>query len=206
MLAFEDITGCKAIIHDAKTDRILSEATIRAYHKATHVAVIDAKHLPGEESLQVSLSILTSTGMVECLGIAHRPTSTSRDISLFKMLTKNSRSMERYDLCSRAAISQLIMDGQRISMPCPLEVTVENISSGGVMISTTEPILDVGSAFLLQLDIAGTLTYLHTSIVRLAQEGETRKFGCIFHAICDAQGQPLPGNGSATPSGRGPTA
>lgn len=192
MLSFADITGCKAIIRDTKDGQVLAETVIRAYTKATHLAVVDAKYFPCAESMQVSLTILTSTGVLECLGILRRAVGSAiREIALFKMLAKDSRRKERYALCTRATIEHLVAGDQLVPMSPPLEVTVENISAGGIMLSTQDPLLDVGAAFLLKLDIAGSPTYIHTSIVRLAQAGQTRSFGCIFHAVCNEQGHPL---------------
>lgn len=182
-------TGCKTIIRDDMTWEVIAETTILEYDKRTQTISVDDRFF-GEESLgkfeHVSLLILQKSAIYECKGsLRKRNGSGHREIAIFHRHEKEDRTTQRYVVNAPAKIENLVITGNLFTLERPMDVLVENISTKGTLIRTKAGILRIGADFLLKMNIGGSITMIHSTVVRIHDEDEvTGEYGCRFNFLC----------------------
>lgn len=180
-----DLKGAKVTIRNEYTEEIISETTVLDYDRQRRVITVDGRGFQEEEATRVVLLIISRTQMLECAGIARRVSgSGKREIPIYRVQVKESRVSTRFEVRAPAKILSLSMSGRMIPMDEPLEVTVINISTSGILLSTKDTTLQVGSRFQLWMERLGKDTAVNSTVVRElgAQKGE-RRLGCSFLSV-----------------------
>lgn len=187
MPIIEPKNNSTVIIRTNDEKKLTVKTAILNYDKAKHLITINGKYFEPEETPRVSLLILEDNNIIECQGVVRKQDSFGRrDISIFNIRSKESRSAVRYNINTKATIENIIIAGKVVPLGHAIEVSVENISTDGVLICTEHPSFNVDSSFQLRINIAGNDVLINTCIVRtfVDTDGE-RKFGCRFISISE---------------------
>ena len=182
MPEFGDLKGARVTVRSEKSDELICQTTVTEYDRQKRVITVDGHCLPGQEAVRVTLLVVSDRHMVESAGIARRlPGSGRWEIPLYHVKVKENRGATRYAVRTRAKVLRISMAGRMIPLDEPLEVAIVNISTSGVLISTDDPNLQVGSQLQLQLRTAGGDTAVNSAVVReLRTEQGERQLGCSF--------------------------
>jgi len=137
----------------------------------------------GEEDIRpgarLNLLIVHSEGASVFSGrmdIVHRGLC---EVALFGERPRGARSSERHPLNNDAAITAFIVNSKQESLPSPLGVTIENLSTTGVLIRTLAESLPPGVVLQIALSINGKNTVLYGKVVRgQRNDDSTYSFGC----------------------------
>lgn len=183
--------GCKTIIRDNSTWDVIADTMIMEHDRKRQTISVDDRFF-GEGCVErlkyLSLLILQKSSILECKGSLRRRNAYGyREIALFHQQEKESRSTKRYVVKTPAKIENLVITGNLFSLNKPLDVMVENISTKGMLIQTRVGVLRIGADFLLKMNIGGSITMIHSTVVRIHGENESLgEYGCRLNYLCQS--------------------
>jgi len=101
------------------------------------------------------------------------------EISLFGERPRDARGAVRHTLNSSAIIREVVVNSKRYALREPVNITIINISTTGVLIMSPELRFVMGSMLRIEVDIHGKETILLGKVVREQRHDDgTHSYGC----------------------------
>jgi len=170
-------------IYDSKNN-LITRTTITAHNR-------DEMYIEVSEGLEkikprtrLQLLIIHSTGASELSGFLNSVRQGIYEISIYGERQREVRSSARRTLNASALISDMVTDSTESSLSEPIPVTIENMSTTGILIKTRDARFDIGSLLQVEFSISGKNVILFGEVVREdVRDAGTSKYGCKLYFL-----------------------
>jgi len=137
----------------------------------------------GEEDIKpgtrLHLVIVHSEGVSVYNGKLSIVFKGSCEISLFGERPRDARGSERHALNIDAIVTAFIVNSRQEPLSVPLFITIENISTTGVLVKTIANRFELGTILQVEFSINDKTTILYGKVVREQRHDDiTYSFGC----------------------------
>jgi len=187
-MAAQNFKGCPAIVYDnynnyiAKTiisNHNKKEMFIEIPEDLESIANVNRLHIA--QVTRLKILIIHPGGAVEFNGTRRRIRNGISEIALFNERPREARTSVRHKLEFPATITNMTdKSGQKYFNP-PLDITVENISTTGALITAPPGHFGLEAVLEIHLNIQGSDVMLRGRVVRRQEQGEDpATYGCRF--------------------------
>ncbi len=182
-----DYSGCRVIVKDTNTQKIISDTKIIEYHKEFHSILVRLPTGTNVRTERFSLLIFTQSELVAYSGTVRKDFNLGyTEIALYSGKQKEDRKAARYNVNITGSVDALLFDDgsekkQLIKLNKPLDVLVINMSSGGVLVSTLPDCFRINTLIRLVVTLDSDVTTLYCQIVRFVDINiNNAQYGCKF--------------------------
>ena len=180
-------TGSLVFVYD-KDDNIITKTTITGYDRdEMYIEIVEGMEdiKPGT---RLKLLIIHSSGASEMKGTLKSIRQGIYEITIYGEYKRGTRSTVRFPLWNSAVISDMATDSGRERLSEPVPVTIENLSSGGVLIRTQGDRFEIGTLLQIEFRAHGKEGLLYGEVVReQACNHGVYKYGCKLFFMDDYQ-------------------
>jgi len=167
-----------AIIYDSKNN-YLTRTVITEHDKKTMNIEIEDSLDNVKVGARVNLLVIHSGGASEFSGTVWKPSPGACEISLFGGRERKGRTSARHVLNIPASIKDLTVNGGQESFREPLQVTIENLSSSGVLIRSPLGGFESGYVLKIEFSINGSDAIIFGKVLREQKNPDfTFCYGC----------------------------
>lgn len=186
MIISGNYNGCRIFIQDEDGNNVASTTVIE--HNKAYMTILVRGILNNVRSdVFVTVLIMSNNGIHEYRGKLRKmlTASSATEIALFQgQLKKESRISKRYVVNTKAVVKSLIINRNHVPLLNPLDISIENLSSSGVLIRTQPNCFNVNSIIELKLNIGNSPTTLYGKVVRLqAVDTHNTEYGCKLISV-----------------------
>lgn len=170
----------RIFIYDLKKEHTVADTYIQTCD--TERMIISISHsLEGLlENDKVSVLILLKDSILEYKGTVRRVSHTGySEIALYQGHNKEDRKAVRYKVNVPARIDNLLISNRPVPLRTPLNGTVINISTNGILVRTSLNAFNIGTSFQLMILMNELPITLNTCVQRMEMINETEaEYGC----------------------------
>lgn len=135
---------------------------------------------------RLQLIIIHPTGASELSGTLKVVRQGIYEISIYGEHQRDVRSSARRTINASAIISDMVSSFNEKAFGSPIQITIENMSTTGILIYSQEHRLDIGSLLQIEFDVRGKTCILYGEIVReQLQFGSAHRYGCKLYFFDD---------------------
>ena len=167
-----------------KSNKLITETTITG-HNRNEMYIEVAKGLENvKPKTHLQLLIIHSSGASELSGALKSVRQGIYEISIFGERHREVRTSVRRALNASAVISDMIVDAESERLEAPIQVTIENLSTTGILLKTNATRFEMGAFLSIEFTLHGKNVVLFGEILReQIQDGDTFKYGCKLYFL-----------------------
>ncbi len=176
-----DFTGGRAVISDERTGLRIANATVRAFDPETEAITVDGRLVNPDYCRQAVVLLFKRGRVYQYDGEVHASQHSGlTDILLSNGRPKEDRAAPRNRVNVPARVEWASAGGQEGWISPPLEVTVRNISTGGLFFRGMPRAFPVGARLRLRMEIGGQDTRMLLTVIHTGppEDLETSGYGC----------------------------
>ena len=170
-----NFTDSLVVIYDSENNYI-TKTVITAHNKLGMLIEVAEGLANVRLGTRLNLMIIHADGVSEFGGILKSWHSDIFEIGLFNERSRRKRSATRHTPNISAVIHSMIVGTTQEMLRSPMNVTIENMSTTGVLIRSPLAQLPVGAILQIELKISGRSVVLHGKVLR-EQENDDTSFG-----------------------------
>ncbi len=179
----ENYLGYRILIKDEAAKKLLFDGTVSEHNKITHtlsVPVVDKSVFLG--ITHVTILLIADGEIITYKGTIRRGNvSNSIEIAFYRGTKNNKRAFRRYQVNGRAIVKGIVSGEQELKLRSSFEVSISDISRGGISIKTLSNYLQKDSVLKLSLLLEDSEFNLRCKVLRENKiGGNLSEYGCIF--------------------------
>ena len=133
---------------------------------------------------RLQLLIIHPEGASELNGSLKSVRQGIYEISIYGEQQRDVRASTRRTLNASAVISDMVTDNDSENLPAPIQITVEDLSTTGILIDTNDRRFELGTFFEIVLELNGKRAILFSEAVREQKSSDdTYKYGCKLYFV-----------------------
>lgn len=174
------LQGCPVIIFD-DANNIVTKTVVESHSKNTTTIEVSDKLDMIELGTRVHLLVIHSGGASEFDGVASCSYNGLREINIYAEKRREARASIRHRLNAPAVVTRVIAGTVQDMNSSPLQVTIENISSSGMLLNAPYLDIELNQSVEANTNINGRDVVLFGKVVRkqLKNNGNLG-LGCKF--------------------------
>jgi len=131
---------------------------------------------------QLHLLIIHSSGASELRGTLEDESLGIYRIALQEEHRRGVRSSARHTLNAPAIISDMVIEGEPVTLNEPLLVTIENMSKTGILVNALDTSLEMGSLLQIEFSVSNKTGIIYGEVVRAVQHDDgAHRYGCQLY-------------------------
>jgi len=171
-------TDSLVFIYDNKNN-LIARTTVTGFNRDEMYIEVSAGLENVKLRSRLNLLIFHSGGASELSGYLKSVRQGLYEISIFGERQREIRTSTRHTLNASAVISDMVTDSEPAAIYEPLPVTIENMSTTGVLIGTRTMRFKKGSVLQIEFEFNGKTAIIFAEVIREdKQSDETYKYGC----------------------------
>lgn len=178
--ATSNLVGCRTQIKDMETNELIANTKIIAYDPVNKILTISGSGMRYRGDREVSLLVFYKDDIFEYFGNLRKPlVSNEFEICLYRGKKKEGRSNKRYDIVAKGRVKGIEIEGQRVELRKPIEITTKNISANGLLIESMAGSFERKDRIWLDIDYGEAKIRGVYEVVRLQNQNLwTEEYGC----------------------------
>jgi len=173
-----DFTDALTFIYDSKNN-LITRTTITGFNRDEMYVEISAGLENVKLRSRLNLLIFRPGGASELSGFLKSVRQGIYEVSIFGEQQREVRTSVRRTLNASAVVSDMVSDSEPGAIYEPLPVTIENMSTTGVLVGTRTMRFKKGSILQIEFDLNGKTAIIFAEVIREdKQSDETYKYGC----------------------------
>lgn len=178
--ATNNLIGCRTQIKDMETNQLIANTRITAYDPVKKILTISGTGLRYQGDREVSLLVFYQNDIFEYFGNLRKPlVSNEFEISLYRGKKKEGRSNKRYEIVAKGRVKGIDIEGQRVDLRKPIEITTKNISANGLLIEAMAGSFERKNRIWVDIDFGESQIRGVYEVVRLQNQNLwTEEYGC----------------------------
>ena len=178
-----NFAGAVVFIYDNKNN-LVTKTTITDYNRDEMYIEVASGLEEVRLRSRLHLLILNSGGATELSGFLKSVRQGIYEISIFGERQREVRASVRRTLNASAIISDMVTDSPEGGLAEPLPVTIENMSTSGVLVETQEMRFEKGSMLQIEFKAGGRTAIIFAEVVREQKQGDgAYKYGCKLNFL-----------------------
>lgn len=175
----------RIIIRRTRDGEIIADTKILRFNSSTNSVAISADSLSVREDCNVSVLIFGVNNLYEFGGnIRGVVIENEIDVLLGKRKEKENRKKTRYPVMIGGCIKNIKIKDINVKLRTPIEVVTVNMSSNGVLIRADSGCFEIGSKFIIVMEIEKKEMELSCEVVRIQDcKPRTEEYGCRIKEV-----------------------
>ena len=170
---------CAIMIYNDDRTELIAKTFVTGYGKEEMYIEVSEGLENVKPGTRLQLLVLHPGSVSEFEGKLRSVRQGIYEISLFGLRQRDARASTRYPMKTPAQIKELVIDYERVTLIDPLNITIKNISSTGLLIISPEITLVEGVFLKLEFNLGADPYIVNCKVVREPPEGyDTDSFGC----------------------------
>jgi len=178
-----DFTGFPIFIYDTKNNLITRTTVTGSNRDEMYIEVSEGlKDVKPRTRLQ--LLIIHSSGASELNGFLKIVRQGIYEISIYGERQREVRASKRRTINASAVISDMISEPQTETLKNPVAVTIENMSTTGILLRSKSKRFVIGALLQVEMNINGKILILYGEVIReQILSDNTYKYGCKLNFL-----------------------
>jgi len=173
-----NFAGAVVFIYDSKNN-LVTKTLITDYNRDEMYIEVSSGLEDVRLRSRLHLLILHSGGATELSGFLKSVRQGIYEISIFGERQREVRASARRTLNASAVISDMITDSSEKGIVEPLPVTIENMSTSGILVKTQAVRFEKGTMLQVEFKVGGKTAIIFAEVVREQKQGDdVYKYGC----------------------------
>jgi len=165
-------------IYDSKNN-LITRTTVTGYNRDEMYIEVSAGLENVKLRSRLNLLIFHAGGASELSGFLKCVRQGLYEISIFGERQREVRTSSRRTLNASAVISDMIADSVEGEIDEPLPITIENMSTSGVLIGTQTMKFDIGTLLQIEFKVGRKTAIIFGEVIREQKQGDGAfKYGC----------------------------
>jgi len=158
-------TDSLVLIYDNESN-LIAKTNVTAHDKGEMYIEVSEGLENVKPGTRLRLLIIHSSGVSELRGILKSVRQGIYEISIYGERVRDARSSARYTLNNPAIISDMVTDSKMEELIVPLKVTIENISSTGILVRSLEVRIKLGALLQIEFNAHGKNGIIYGEVIR----------------------------------------
>ena len=178
-----NFTGSMVFVYDSSNDLITE--TVVSGHNRDEMYIEISSGLEGlRPGARLNLLIIHSAGVSELSGFLRGVRQGIFEVSIYDERQRDVRASVRRTLKINAVISDMVTDDDSSAIFSPLPVTIENMSTSGILITLHSARLEKGALLQIEFHLNNKTAVVYGEIIReQVQKDGSFAYGCKLHFI-----------------------
>ena len=176
-------TDALIFIYDTNNE-LIAETVVTKHNRGEMYIEVEKGLEKVKPKTRLQLLILHSGGASELSGVFSIARHGVFEISIFGERPREVRASTRHTLNASAVVSDMVTDVEHKTLSSPIPVTVENLSTTGILVKSKSLRFEIGALLQIELAIRGKNAMIYGEVVReeMLSNGVYR-YGCQLHFL-----------------------
>lgn len=177
----ENFADALAFIYN-RNDALIAKTSVTGYNRGR----LFVREVDGLTAVKpgagLHILVVHASGASEMSGTLRKTFQGICAISVYDELKRDVRTSVRRTLNTSAIISDMVTDSEVPAIDSPIPVTIENMSTSGVLIVSQDTRLPIGALLQMEFRTNGKTGIIYGEVVREQRPtDETYRYGCQLH-------------------------